>query len=52
MGVPSDLAGRIVPLVLVALRRTLEADVSIDDKTAACLVAERIMAATVVAILQ
>jgi hypothetical protein len=51
LGVAPELAMRIVPMVLAALRLALEADVMLADKTAACLVAERVMAATVVAIL-
>jgi hypothetical protein len=52
MGVAPELAHRIVRMVMAALRLALDADdVSMEDKTAACLVAERVMAATVVAIL-
>ena len=53
MGVESELAARIVPKVMAALTLALDTpDISLEDRTAACLVAERVMVATTVAILQ
>jgi hypothetical protein len=53
MGVESELAARIVPKVMAVLTLALDTpDISLEDRTAACLVAERVMVATTVAILQ
>jgi hypothetical protein len=53
MGVEPDLANDIVRMVLAALNLALDTpDISLEDRTAACLVAERVMIATAVGILQ
>jgi hypothetical protein len=53
MDVESKLAARIVPKVMASLTLALDTpDISLEDRTAACLVAERVMVATTVGILQ
>lgn len=53
VGIEGDLAARISRMVVVAVRRVLDAsDVSLDDKTAVALMAERTMCGVVAAIIQ
>ena len=53
MGLEPDLAWDIVKMVMASLKLALDTpDISLEDRTAACLVAERVMVATTVAILQ
>jgi hypothetical protein len=53
MDVEQGLAIEIVRMVMAALNLALDTpDISLEDRTAACLVAERVMIATTVGILQ
>jgi hypothetical protein len=53
MGVEPDLANDIARMVMASLNLALDTpDISLEDRTAVCLMAERVMAATVVAIAQ
>jgi hypothetical protein len=53
MDVEQGAAIAIVRMVMAALTLALDTpDISLEDRTASCLVAERVMCATVVAIVQ